>query len=106
MQEVSEQLFGNIKRKYGRKDSQRMLCNPNSADTHSGRQPEGGSESPSNSEERQKYRQEEMVEWFHEEREERRKDEKEQTIAGRRGDEEERGMPMLAEEGKGRKRQN
>ncbi|XP_072244142.1 SET-binding protein [Leuresthes tenuis] len=104
LQEVSEQLFGNIKRKYGRKDSQRMLCNPHGADTHWGRQPEGGSESPSNSEERQKYRQEEMVEWFHEEREERRKDEKEQTIAGRRGDEEERGMPMLAEEGKGRKR--
>ncbi|XP_041854980.1 SET-binding protein [Melanotaenia boesemani] len=104
LQEVSEQLFGNIKRKYGRKDSQRMLCNPHSADTHWGRQPEEGSESPSSTEERQKYRQEEMAEWFHEEREERRKEEKEQTVAGRREDEEERGMSMLTEDGKGRKR--
>lgn len=103
MQEVSEQLFGNIKRKYGRKDSQRMLCNPHSADTPWGRQPEKGSESPSNSEERQKYRQEEAAERFHEEREERRKEERERAIAGRR-DEEDRGMPMLTEEGKGRKR--
>ncbi|XP_029295354.1 SET-binding protein [Cottoperca gobio] len=104
LQEVSEQLFGNIKRKYGRKDSQRMLCNPHSADTPWGRQPEKGSESPTNSEERQKYRQEETAERFHEEREERRKDERERAIAGRRGDEEDRGMPMLTEEGKGRKR--
>lgn len=104
MQEVSEQLFGNIKRKYGRKDSQRMICNPHSADTPWGRQPEKGSESPTNSEERQKYRQEETAERFHEEREERRKEERERAIAGRRGDEEDRGMPMLTEEGKGRKR--
>ncbi|XP_076588021.1 SET-binding protein [Chaetodon auriga] len=104
LQEVSEQLFGNIKRKYGRKDSQRMLCNPHSADTPWGRQPEKGSESPTNSEERQKYRQEEAAERFIEEREERRKEERERAIAGRRGDEEDRGMPMLTEEGKGRKR--
>ncbi|XP_037632845.1 SET-binding protein [Sebastes umbrosus] len=104
LQEVSEQLFGNIKRKYGRKDSQRMLCNPHSADTPWGRQPEKGSESPTNSEERQKYRQEETAERFHEEREERRKEERERAGAGRRGDEEDRGMPMLTEEGKGRKR--
>ncbi|XP_042276871.1 SET-binding protein [Thunnus maccoyii] len=104
LQEVSEQLFGNIKRKYGRKDSQRMLCNPHSADTPWGRPPEKGSESPTNSEERQKYRQEETAERFHEEREERRKEERERAIPGRRGDEEDRGMPMLTEEGKGRKR--
>ncbi|XP_054467007.1 SET-binding protein [Anoplopoma fimbria] len=104
LQEVSEQLFGNIKRKYGRKDSQRMLCNPHSADTPWGRQPEKGSDSPTNSEERQKYRQEETAERFHEDREERRKEERERAIAGRRGNEEDRGMPMLTEEGKGRKR--
>ncbi|TDH12691.1 hypothetical protein EPR50_G00049900 [Perca flavescens] len=104
LQEVSEMLFGNIKRKYGRKDSQRMLCNPHSADTPWGRQPEKGSESPTNSEERQKYRQEETAQRFHEEREERRKEERERVIAGRRSDEEDRGMPMLTEEGKGRKR--
>uniref|UniRef100_A0A8C3AW50 SET binding protein 1 n=2 Tax=Cyclopterus lumpus TaxID=8103 RepID=A0A8C3AW50_CYCLU len=104
LQEVSEQLFGNIKRKYGRKDSQRMLCNPHSADTLWGRQPEKGSESPTNSEERQKYRLEETAERFHDDREERRKEERERAIAGRRGDEEDRGMPMLTEEGKGRKR--
>ncbi|XP_018524573.1 SET-binding protein [Lates calcarifer] len=104
LQEVSEQLFGNIKRKYGRKDSQRMLCNPHSADSPWGRQTDRGSESPTNSEERQKYRQEETAERFHEEREERRKEERERAIAGRRGDEEDRGMHMLTEEGKGRKR--
>lgn len=81
-----------------------MLCNPHSADTPWGRQPEKGSESPTNSEERQKYRQEEVSERFHEEREERRKEERERAIAGRRGDEEDKGMPMLTEEGKGRKR--
>ncbi|XP_071755843.2 SET-binding protein [Centroberyx gerrardi] len=104
LQEVSEQLFGNIKRKYGRKDSQRMLCNPHSAETPWGRQPEKGVESPTTSEERQKYRHDEKAERFHEEREERRKEERERVIAGRRGDEEDRGMPMLTEEGKGRKR--
>ncbi|XP_040011035.1 SET-binding protein [Xiphias gladius] len=104
LQEVSEQLFGNIKRKYGRKDSQRMLCNPHSADAPWGRQTEKGSESPTNTEERQKYRQDETAERFHEEREERRKEERERAITGRRGDEEDRGMHMLTEEGKGRKR--
>ncbi|KAM6944091.1 SET-binding protein [Lycodopsis pacificus] len=104
LQEVSEQLFGNIKRKYGRKDSQRTLCNPHSADTPWGRQPEKGSESPTNSEERQKYRQEETAERVHEDREERKKEERERAIVGRRGDEEDRGMPLLTEEGKGRKR--
>ncbi|XP_010773697.1 SET-binding protein-like [Notothenia coriiceps] len=103
LQEVSEHLFGNIKRKYGRKDSQRTLGNPHGADTPWGRQPEKGSESPTNPEEKQKYR-EETAERFHEEREERRKEERERTVTGRRGDEEDRGMPMLTEEGKGRKR--
>ncbi|KAM9392614.1 SET-binding protein [Pholidichthys leucotaenia] len=102
LQEVSEQLFGNIKRKYGRKDSQRMLCNPHSTDTHWGH-PEKGSESPSNLEERQKYRVEETAERFQEEREERKKEEREKT-AGKKGDGEDRGMSMLTEEGKGRKR--
>ncbi|TWW60084.1 SET-binding protein [Takifugu flavidus] len=104
LQEVSEQLFGNIKRKYGRKDSQRMICNPHGADTPWGREPEKGSESPTNSEERQKYRQEDAAERFHEEREERRKDDRERVLSGKRGDEDDRGMPMLTEEGKGRKR--
>uniref|UniRef100_A0AAQ6IN85 SET binding protein 1 n=1 Tax=Anabas testudineus TaxID=64144 RepID=A0AAQ6IN85_ANATE len=104
LQEVSEQLFGNIKRKYGRKDSQRAFCHPHGADTPWGRQSEKGLESPTNSEERQKFRQEEKVERFHDEREEKRKEERERTIAGRRGDEEDRGLPMLTEEGKGRKR--
>ncbi|XP_068460684.1 SET-binding protein isoform X2 [Clinocottus analis] len=104
LQEVSEQLFGNIKRKYCRKDSQRMLCNPHSADTLWGRQLEKGLESPTNSEERQKYRQDETAERFHDDREERRKEERERATAGRRGDEEDRGMPMLTDEGKGRKR--
>lgn len=103
LQEVSEQLFGNIKRKYGRKDSQKTLANPHSADTHWGRQPEKGSESPTNSEERQKYRQEEPTERFYEERGERRKDERERAVV-RKGDEEDMGAAMLAEEGKGRKR--
>uniref|UniRef100_A0A3Q3X6T0 Uncharacterized protein n=1 Tax=Mola mola TaxID=94237 RepID=A0A3Q3X6T0_MOLML len=104
LQEVSEQLFGNIKRKYGRKDSHRMLSNPHSADASWGRQAEKRSESPTNSEERQKYRQEDTAERFHEEREERRKENRERAIAGRRGDDEDRGMSMLTEEGKGRKR--
>ncbi|XP_068166102.1 SET-binding protein [Antennarius striatus] len=104
LQEVSEQLFGNIKRKYGRKDSQRMLSNPQGVDIPWGRQLEKGSDSPMNSDERHKYRQEETAERFHEEREERRKDERERSVAGRRVDEEDRGMPMLTEEGKGRKR--
>ncbi|KAF7200146.1 SET-binding protein [Nothobranchius furzeri] len=104
LQEVSEQLFGNIKRKYGRKDSQKVLCNPHGTDAHWGKHPERGSESPGNSEDRQKYNQEELSEQFHSEREERRREEREQTNAGRRGDEEERGMPLITEDGKGRKR--
>ncbi|KAF7660160.1 hypothetical protein LDENG_00286860 [Lucifuga dentata] len=108
LQEVSEQLFGNIKRKYGRKDSQRVLCHPHSAETPWGRQSEKAVESPTNSEERQKYQQEETPERFHEEREERRKEdrdtERQRAAAGRRGEEENRGKPMLMEEGKGRKR--
>ncbi|XP_061842464.1 SET-binding protein [Nerophis lumbriciformis] len=101
IQEVTEQLFGNIKRKYGRKDSQKMLSNP---DTQWGRQSEKETGSPSKTEDRQRYRLEEMTEQFGEEREERRKDERERTLPGRRGVEEDRGMPMLTEEGKGRKR--
>ncbi|KAM8886997.1 SET-binding protein [Spinachia spinachia] len=104
LQEVSEQLFGNIKRKYGRKDSQRMLCNPHGADTPWIRQPENRLESSLNSEERHKYRQDETAERFHEDREERRKEERERAVPGRRGDEEDRGTPMLTDEGKGRKR--
>lgn len=81
-----------------------MICNPHSADTPWGRQSDKGLESPTNSEEREKFRQEEKSERFHEEREEKTKEERERTIAGRRGDEEDRGLPMLTEEGKGRKR--
>uniref|UniRef100_A0A087YHI2 SET binding protein 1 n=1 Tax=Poecilia formosa TaxID=48698 RepID=A0A087YHI2_POEFO len=90
----------NIKRKYGRKDSQRMFANPQSADAPWGRQSERESESPANSEERQRYRQEGTAEQFQEAREERRKDERDQANIGRRGDEEERGMPVQAEDGK------
>ncbi|XP_038138817.1 SET-binding protein isoform X1 [Cyprinodon tularosa] len=104
LQEVSEQLFGNIKRKYGRKDSQRMFATPNSADAPWGRQSERELESPANSEERQGYRQEASTGQCLEEREERRKEEREQTNAGRRSEEEERVIPMQVEEGKGRKR--
>ncbi|XP_061527711.1 SET-binding protein isoform X1 [Phycodurus eques] len=103
LQEVNEQLFGNIKRKYGRKESQKILSNPHSADTLWGRQSEIEIGSPSNSEDRQRYRQE-TTEQFQEEREERRKDERERIITGRKGEEEDRGIPMLTEEGKGRKR--
>lgn len=81
-----------------------MFCNPHSADAPWGRQPEKGSESRTNSEERQKYRQEDTAERFHEETEERRKEDRERGLAGRRGEEEDRRMPMLTEEGKGRKR--
>lgn len=69
LQEVSEQLFGNIKRKYGRKDSQKMLVNPHSAETPWDKQAGKESESPTYSEERLKYRQEETAVQFHEERE-------------------------------------
>lgn len=104
LQEVSEQLFGNIKRKYGRKDYQRMSCNPQGADTPWGRQPEKGSESPTNSEERQKYRQEAASERFHDEREDIRRGDRERAFSGKRGDDDDRGMPLLTDESKGRKR--
>lgn len=81
-----------------------MFCNPHSADAPWGRQPEKGSESPANSEERQKYRQEDTAERFHDESEERRKEDRERGLAGRREEEEDRRMPVLTEEGKGRKR--
>ncbi|KAM8865879.1 SET-binding protein [Synchiropus picturatus] len=104
LQEDSEQLFGKIKRKYGRKDTPRTLCNPHSAETPWGRLPENSIERPVNSEERQRFRQEETSEHYHQDREERRKDEKEVTILGRRGDEEDREVPLQTEDGKGRKR--
>jgi len=104
LQEVSEQLFGNIKRKYGRKDSQRTLGGPHSADPLWGTQPETAPESPTHAEERQRSGLEETAERFHDDREERRKEERERAMAARRGDEEDRGMPTLTEEGKGRKR--
>lgn len=104
MQEVSEQLFGNIKRKYGRKDSQRTICNLHGADAPWGRQPEKGSESPTNSEERQKYRQEDAAERFQEEREDVRKGDRERAFSGKKGNEDDRAMPLLTEESKGRKR--
>lgn len=81
-----------------------MICNPSGADTPWGRQPERGSESPINSEERQKYRQEDAAERFHEEREDLRKGDRERAFSGKRGDEDDRGMPLLTEESKGRKR--
>ncbi|CAL8346516.1 unnamed protein product [Lota lota] len=100
--EVSEQVFGNIKRKYGKKDSQRTGGNPYQNETVWGRQPERGMESSSTPEARQKYGQGDAPE--HEGREERRKEERERGPARRRGEEEERGMPVLSDEGKGRKR--
>ncbi|XP_028313379.1 SET-binding protein [Gouania willdenowi] len=104
LQEVSEQLFGNIKRKYGRKDSQRVFQNPQGAETLWSRQPEKGSASPSTSEKSHRHRQEEQVEQFHEEKGERRTEERERLISGRKGDDEDRRIHILAEEGKGRKR--
>ncbi|XP_061673866.1 SET-binding protein [Syngnathoides biaculeatus] len=104
LQEVNEQLFGNIKRKYSRKESQKVLANPHSADALWGRQSEKETGSPSNPEDRQRYRQEETTEQFREEREERRKDERQQINTGRKGEEENRGLPVPTEEGKGRKR--
>ncbi|XP_072289114.1 SET-binding protein isoform X2 [Eucyclogobius newberryi] len=79
--EVSEQLFGNIKKKYGRKESQKMQTNPQSGEISWEKQ--SGKDSPAHSEERSKYRQEETCEQYPEEREE-----------GNR----------MAEESKGRKR--
>lgn len=64
LQEVSEQLFGNIKRKYGRKESQKTA----SGETSWEKPPE--KDSPSHSEERSKYRNEEKNEQYLEEREE------------------------------------
>lgn len=99
MQEDSEHLFGKIKRKYGRKDSQRTPCNP--AEAPWGRLPENSIERPVHSDER-RFRQEDTSEHYQQEREERRKDEKE--VLGRRGDEENREVPVQTEDGKGRKR--
>lgn len=81
-----------------------MLSNPHCADSPWGRQAEKGPESPSNLEERQKYRHEETTEQFHEEREERKKEEGDQAISVKRVDEEDRGMHTITEELKGRKR--
>ncbi|KAK7933579.1 hypothetical protein WMY93_004475 [Mugilogobius chulae] len=66
--EVSEQLFGNIKKKYGRKESQKMLANPQSGETPWEKQT--GKDSPAHSEERSKYRQEDTSEQYPDEREE------------------------------------
>uniref|UniRef100_A0A3B4BE49 Uncharacterized protein n=1 Tax=Periophthalmus magnuspinnatus TaxID=409849 RepID=A0A3B4BE49_9GOBI len=68
LQEVSEQLFGNIKKKYGRKESQKVLANPQSGEVSWEKQPE--KDSPAHSEERSKYRHEETSEQYPEEREE------------------------------------
>ncbi|KAJ3603581.1 hypothetical protein NHX12_028326 [Muraenolepis orangiensis] len=100
--EVSEQVFGNIKRKYSKKDPQRTMGNPYQHETSWGRQPERGAENSSIPEARQKYGQGDAP--GHEGREERRKEERERGPARRRGDEDERGMPALSDDGKGKKR--
>uniref|UniRef100_A0AAV2MR50 SET-binding protein n=1 Tax=Knipowitschia caucasica TaxID=637954 RepID=A0AAV2MR50_KNICA len=56
LQEVSEQLFGNIKKRYGRRESQKMPANPQCGETSWEKQP--GKDSPAHSEERSKYRHE------------------------------------------------
>eukprot|EP00063_Salmo_salar_P041749 XP_014016584.1 PREDICTED: SET-binding protein-like isoform X2 [Salmo salar] len=99
LQEVSEQLFGNIKRKYGRKDPQRTLGNTHNAELPWGRMAEKDAESLIVLDERQKYRREETPELEREEKE----------SIGRTRKEEEREMPALGapelmEEGIGRKR--
>uniref|UniRef100_A0A4W5M1K5 SET binding protein 1 n=1 Tax=Hucho hucho TaxID=62062 RepID=A0A4W5M1K5_9TELE len=102
LQEVSEQLFGNIKRKYGRKDPQRTQGNTHNAELPWGRRAEKDAESPIVPDERQKYRREETPEL--------EKEVKERESVGRTGEEEEEremptlGAPVLMEEGKGRKR--
>uniref|UniRef100_A0A8C8C4Z4 SET binding protein 1 n=1 Tax=Oncorhynchus tshawytscha TaxID=74940 RepID=A0A8C8C4Z4_ONCTS len=101
LQEVSEQLFGNIKRKYGRKDPQRTQGNTHNAELPWGRRAEKDAESPIVPDERQKFRREETPEL--------EREEKERESIGRTGEEEERemptlGAPVLMEEGKGRKR--
>ncbi|KAK6306278.1 hypothetical protein J4Q44_G00232030 [Coregonus suidteri] len=95
LQEVSEKLFGNIKRKYGRKDPQRTLGNTQNAELPWGRMAEKDAESLIVLGERQ------------EETPELERDERESI--GRTGEEEEREMPTLGapelmEEGTGRKR--
>jgi len=92
--EASEQVFANVKRKYSKKDSQRTVGNPYQNEPNWPRQPERGMETSSIPEEGRE----------HEGREERRKEDRERAPARRRGDEEERGLPMLSDEGKGRKR--
>uniref|UniRef100_A0AAZ3RW08 SET binding protein 1 n=1 Tax=Oncorhynchus tshawytscha TaxID=74940 RepID=A0AAZ3RW08_ONCTS len=69
LQEVSEQLFGNIKRKYGRKDPQRTLGNTHNAELPWGRMAEKDVESLIVLDERQKYSREETPELEREERE-------------------------------------
>ncbi|CAL9708285.1 unnamed protein product [Knipowitschia caucasica] len=69
LQEVSEQLFGNIKKRYGRRESQKMPANPQCGETSWEKQP--GKDSPAHSEERSKYRHEHIGEQYSEEREER-----------------------------------
>lgn len=69
LQEVSEQLFGNIKRKYGRKESQKAP----SGETSWEKQPE--KDSPAHSEERSKYRHEETSEQYPEEKEDGNREE-------------------------------
>uniref|UniRef100_A0A8C7CT65 SET binding protein 1 n=1 Tax=Oncorhynchus kisutch TaxID=8019 RepID=A0A8C7CT65_ONCKI len=82
LQEVSEQLFGNIKRKYGRKDPQRTQGNTHNAELPWGRRAEKDAESPIVPDERQKFRREETPEL--------EREEKEKESIGRTGEEEER----------------
>ena len=96
LQEVSEQLFGNIKRKYGRKDSQRVLSNTHNAELWV-KHIERGGEGLQDAEEKQRVRREETQQLLLEEREEK-------SNMRRRGEEDDREMPMLTEEGKGRKK--
>uniref|UniRef100_A0A674BFD2 SET binding protein 1 n=1 Tax=Salmo trutta TaxID=8032 RepID=A0A674BFD2_SALTR len=99
LQEVSEQLFGNIKRKYGRKDPQRTLGNTHNAELPWGRMAEKDAESLIVLDERQKYRREETPELDREE--------KESIVRTRKEEEREMpalGAPELMEEGIGRKR--
>ncbi|XP_071001534.1 SET-binding protein-like, partial [Oncorhynchus clarkii lewisi] len=92
LQEVSEQLFGNIKRKYGRKDPQRTLGNTHNAELPWGRMAEKDAESLIVLDERQKYRREETPELEREERESigRTRKEEERESIGRTRKEEER----------------
>ncbi|XP_024296330.2 SET-binding protein, partial [Oncorhynchus tshawytscha] len=92
LQEVSEQLFGNIKRKYGRKDPQRTLGNTHNAELPWGRMAEKDVESLIVLDERQKYSREETPELEREERESigRTRKEEERESIGRTRKEEDR----------------